>query len=108
MTRIYLSGPITGNTDYIEDFDKAEEDVYGLFGGTDNVTVINPAGLRYVMPDGATWDEYMKMCIGLLVRIAGDGIVYMLPGWRKSPGACVEYGYALAHDIQIIQAERGK
>lgn len=108
MTRIYLSGPITGNTDYIEDFDKAEEDVYDLFDGADNVTVINPAGLRYVMPDGATWDEYMEMCMSLLDLIAGDGIIYMLPGWQKSPGACVEYGYARAHDIMIIQAERGK
>lgn len=109
MTRIYLSGPITGNADYIEDFDKAEEAVYALFGGSDDVTVINPAELRHVMPYGATWDEYMNICRSLLdIVAASGGMIYMLPGWQKSPGACVEYGYALAQDITIMQAERGK
>ena len=108
MTRVYLSGPITGNTDYIEDFDKAEEEVYNLFGGKGNITVINPARLRFVMPDDADWDEYLKMCLKLLDLAGGDGVIYMLPGWRKSPGACVEYGYAVAQGITVIQAERGK
>lgn len=106
MTRVYLSGPITGNADYIEDFDKAEKDAYELFGGRDCITVINPARLRFVMPDEADWNEYMKMCLELLDLVGSDGIIYMLPGWQKSPGACVEYGYARAKDIAIIRAER--
>ncbi|MDD7176602.1 MAG: DUF4406 domain-containing protein [Lachnospiraceae bacterium] len=105
MTRIYLSGPITGNENYTNYFAKAEIEAMELFGGADKVDIINPANLRYVMPKDATWDEYMKVCTELLDMVGSDGIIYMLPGWKTSAGACVEYGFARAIGMAIVKAK---
>ena len=61
--RLYLSGPITGVDDYFERFQRAflalEEAGYN---------VINPAPLYQVMPDDATYEEYMQICMDLLAN----------------------------------------
>lgn len=100
MTRIYLSGPITGHEDYIKNFNKAAEEVQTSFNGAE---IINPANLRFVMPPNSTWKEYMRICHELLDMA---DVIYMLPGWSESKGACIEYGYALAKDITIILAKK--
>lgn len=104
MTRIYLSGPITGNEDYINDFAKAEKELMDMLGA-DKVDIINPANLRYLMPKDSTWDEYMKICTELMNILGEDGIIYMLPGWKTSAGACVEYGYARAVGMTIVKSK---
>lgn len=95
--RLYLSGPITGVDDYFERFQRAflalEEAGYN---------VINPAPLYQVMPDDATYEEYMQICMDLLDM--ADVIVQM-PGWEKSCGCNRELGWAIASDKIIIQLE---
>ena len=95
--RLYLSGPITGVDDYFERFQRAflalEEAGYN---------VINPAPLYQVMPDDATHEEYMQICMDLL---AMADVIVQMPGWEESCGCNRELGWAIASDKIIIQLE---
>ena len=94
---IYISGGITNNPDYINDFANAEQEVKNNFPAA---RIINPARLNSVLPK-LEWKEYMIVCIDLLEI---SDAIYMVSGWKDSAGACVEYGYALGKDKVIINA----
>ena len=98
--KVYISGPITGHENYMDDFALAEKAVRDLFD--DRVEIINPAKVNDSLPESTTWDEYMTVCYKLLDMA---DTVYMMPGWKESTGACIEYGYALASDKTILKAE---
>lgn len=99
MTRIYLSGPITGHEDYLAKFAHAEREVIDIFRGGD-VEVINPARICASLPESTTWKEYMRICYKLLDMA---DTICMLPGWKESSGACIEYGYAYAKNLTLIK-----
>ena len=100
--KIYISGPITGNENFQEQFSEAEEKLLEEFPGCE---VINPGNLNLCLPTSTTWEEHMDICIQMLDM--ADAI-YMLHGWKKSSGACIEYGYALATDKIILNEEDDK
>lgn len=93
MKIVYVSGGITNVPDFVEKFKQCEERL--LKSGFE---VINPAHIK--LHKSATWEEYMKVCIEEL-KMADT--IYMMDGWRKSYGACVEYGFALASGKTILQ-----
>lgn len=93
--RIYLSGAITGTSDYMERFRVAEEKLT-----QDGYIVFNPAAVNAMMPKGTTYEEYMQVSLTLLDMC--DAIC-MMDGWRDSKGANREYGYALAKDMIIVE-----
>ena len=95
--RIYISGPITGIPDYKEIFDKAEENLKDKFPNTE---IINPT--MVVLPASCTHEDYMR--IDLMLLDLADAI-YLLKGWDKSKGACMEYGYAIEKDLIILKEE---
>ncbi len=95
MSKIYISGPITGIQDYMKNFDKAEKELKSV-----GYSVVNPAKILSQMPEDTKYKEYMDMSIMLLSMCDG---IYMLKGWEKSTGANREYGYALATDISIMR-----
>ena len=96
---IYISGKISGTTDYKERFAAVEKHLK-----VDGHKVINPVKRNARLPQGTTWGTYMRSCIRLLTR--ADAI-YLLRGWRKSPGARLEQQIAVALDMIVLLQERG-
>lgn len=90
--RIYISGPITGIDNYIDNFNKAEEYLTSL--GHD---VINPAKVDMSLPK-MTYDEYLLIDLFLLNQCQA---IYMLNGWNHSKGAKEELKTALLQGIDI-------
>lgn len=99
MRKIYISGAITGTDDYMDRFAKAEKELK-----SQGYMVYNPAHANSFMPEGTSYEEYMRAAF-LLLDMADT--IYMLKGWEKSCGANREYGYALAAG-KIILRERLK
>lgn len=87
--KVYISGAITDNPNYLEDFKKAEEYIKGL-----GHTVLNP-----VKDTGFTYREYIDMGLCELMRC---DTIYMLNGWMGSNGARLEYQYAFTVGMNII------
>lgn len=82
--RIYISGPITDNPDYKEDFARAEKWLW------DNGYVpISPAKVNGEIPLEAefTHSDYMDVCMPILHKCDG---IYLLKGWQDSKGALIE------------------
>ena len=84
--RVYISGPITGVSDYMEKFELAEKELIEK-----GFAVVNPAKINYGMPEDMTYEEYMEIDIRLIDLCDA---IYMIRGWDMSRGANREYGYA--------------
>lgn len=97
--KIYISGSISNNPNYKEDFERAED---YIFNNMPNAEVINPALVNGFLPKSTTHEEYMRMSFCMLDM--ADAIL-MISNWKTSCGASQEYGYALAKD-KIILFER--
>ena len=91
---IYISGAITGTSDFQERFQRAEDKLRAM-----DYEVINPARVNAQMPE-LTWEQYMQMSITMLSMAHG---IMMTSGWQNSRGACMEYGYAIAKGMRIIE-----
>ena len=90
--KIYVSGGITGVSNFKENFANAQIELEEK-----GYEVINPAIVE--LPKSCTCDDYMKVTLSMLDL--ADGI-YMLSNWRESKGALVEYGYALAQGKNVL------
>ncbi|WP_107039941.1 DUF4406 domain-containing protein [Brumimicrobium mesophilum] len=89
---IYIAGKITG----------MEEKAFELFGMAEKALVefghrvINPMKLPH--DHDKTWSSYMRECIQYLVT--ADSI-FLLPNWKESPGAKVEFQIATALEMNV-------
>lgn len=92
--KIYISGPITGTSDYMERFKRAEELLLKI-----GDIPVNPAAVNSSLPEQTAYEEYMNMSITMLDMCDA---IYMMNGWERSCGANREYGYALAKGKIIV------
>lgn len=93
MTRIYISGAITGTTDYMERFSMIESKLLGL-----GYEVVNPSTILSHIPTTSTHDEYMHISYALMDIC---DTICMMDGWESSIGAKLEYDYAIKHDMNF-------
>lgn len=92
--RVYISGRITGNPRYKEQFSEAAL----CLSECDEVAgIVNPAVLD--LDEGATWSDYMKIDIVLLTEC---DMIFMLKGWRRSRGARLEHKIAKALGLKVV------
>ena len=96
--KIYLSGPITGTSDYIARFERAEE----ICKRDPKAEVVNPAKVNACLPESTSYEEYMDMAF-LMLKMCDA--IYMMHGWEKSCGANREYGYALGAGMKILKED---
>ena len=95
--RIYISGKITGlpPEEALDNFMKAERKIREK--GYDT---INPMVVVAPVP-GMEWKTYMGIAYAILHDKSIDA-VYMLRNWKRSKGACIEWGWAKAAGIQVF------
>lgn len=89
---IFISGPITDEPNYKNNFICAERKLKLL-----GYEVVNPT----ILPIISDWDRdvYMDICINLLCFCDS---IYMLIGYNKSIGALQELEFARRHGKEII------
>lgn len=92
--KVYLSGPITEIKNYKGLFLFAEE----LIKMCDAARIFNPASQ---IPDSLGYEDAMKRCVTALAQYE---VIMMLPGWRTSKGARLEYDIALTCGMNIIDS----
>lgn len=101
--KVYISGPITNNDNYILDFFNRELQLRKM-----GYQVCNPAtfskevdsDILYRFGRKPTYNEYMKFAIKKLLDC--DAIT-MLPDWQESKGATAERQIAIV--LNYIQVE---
>lgn len=93
--KVYIAGPISGTTDYIERFSKAAEQLREM--GHDP---INPAAESADLPADIPYESLLFIGLGLL---ASCNCIYLLKGWEKSIGANREYGFALGREMFVMR-----
>ena len=96
--KIYISGPMLGKIDNnIEAFNWFEK----ALSISMYCEVINPTSFRIKSDTGSeVLDREQWLEIDLMVLRKCDAI-FMMPGWHKSEGACIEYAEAKKCGLKI-------
>lgn len=90
--KIYIAGKITGEKHYKRKFGKVER-ILKQKGHS----VFNPATLD-AYPE-FTWEDYMSVTKAMLKRC---NAMLLLPDWKYSKGAILEYEYAKKLGISVF------
>ncbi len=94
--KIYISSKITGNDNYVWDFERVEKRLIA-----EGHEVINPCELPHEHEDA--YEEYMKEDIQALLECDR---IYMFGEWFKSEGAVMERAVARICGIQCMYERR--
>ena len=94
MTRIYLSGPMTGLPDFNRPAFNAEAARLRELG----YIVESPAE----NPEQSSWAAYMRVAIRQMLTCDQ---VALLPGWKRSRGALIEHWIAIALGMRARPCE---
>ena len=92
--KVFISGPITGTTDYKERFAKAEEKLKAK-----GFVVINPVRVTESLPEDTDWSEYMNITMSLLKMCQA---IYQLDGCATSNGALIEHIWAANQNLAFL------
>lgn len=96
MSKVYISGPITGVADYKEKFEAAAK-----YLRQNGHIPINPA----VEAEGLNPADYLRIS---LARLEAADAIFPLYRWQMSPGAMIEMQYAKYAGKKLYAAESGK
>lgn len=99
MNKVYIAGKISG-LEYLKTFEKfykAEKRLSRL--GFD---VINP--MHLVKDPEANWDIAMRVCISTMVEQCDT--IFLLPDWKLSRGATLEYQIANELQFKLLSEEK--
>lgn len=103
MKRIYISGPITHDPNYMTKFQEAADDIVFSGNWPYNPTCIKlPADIEEEFGKKIAHSEYMTVCLAMLSLCDA---IYMLPGWENSKGAKIELAQAIQDGKQVILAD---
>lgn len=102
---VYISGKVTGTTDYVDRFFNAENKLDEM-----RFNVVNPIrrtehlvaqheAKKLPPPE---WSDYMSEC---LVALSGCDTIYMLKDWKDSKGARMEHRIAQQLGMKILYEE---
>ena len=95
---IYISGPISGNDDYLKEFDFAEKYLHELYP---DIITFNPAAA--FASGGLTNADYRRILDLEKDLIVGFDAIFLLDGWENSQGAREELKIALDEGIDIFK-----
>lgn len=97
--RIYISGRISGNENAGSEFSQAYQQVREMYPDAD---IFNPMGPTKELGESLhfAYDEFVQIDLAFLKLCDA---VAMIPGWERSRGANMEYGYAVGTGMQVIQ-----
>lgn len=95
--RIYISGPVTGTTDYMERFAQAEKKIAAA-----GHEAVNPAKVIAQLPPSVTWEQCMQLS---MVMLDMCDAVYLMEGWTNSKGAVKELKHAIRHGKMVLYEE---
>lgn len=93
--RLYMSGPVSNNPNFMEDFADAEARLKRRYP---DLIIFNPA--RFFEDTNWSYDEIMKRCLEM-IRFC-DAVV-LLKGWQDSKGALAEMDEASLQNKRIIK-----
>jgi nucleoside 2-deoxyribosyltransferase len=101
--KIYISGKITNNPHYVEDFKEVEE----ILKSYKDIEPLNPVSLDPVDMDDRfskdAWFKFMDRDMRLVEEC--DAIILLTKrraSWKKSPGARIEYWVAKKFNKKIF------
>jgi hypothetical protein len=95
MKKIYISGKITGDSNYQNKFLKEENRLFSL-----GYEPVNPAAVVTLIME---WGKAMRMVLRTMLLCDG---VSLLPDWKKSKGAKIEA--RLARELGMDVRENNK
>ena len=90
--KVYISGAITNNPNYLSEFAAAEEKLLAK-------------GYLVINPTNTTGNSYKDFIDKDLKELMKCDAIYLLKGWQKSKGAMLEYTYAKTVDMKILFEE---
>ena len=99
--KIYISGKISGTSDYIQRFHNAELKLKEKYPDAE---IVNPVVLSQELEKKIkhpSWLEYMRNCVPVLYTCSH---IYMLPDWLDSKGAKYEHQTAVSMGIIILDS----
>jgi hypothetical protein len=98
---IYISGQISGlpEAEALSNFAKAKSYLEGRYQFNPNIKIISPMhDIKH--EHDKSWESYMKEDIHVLLRC---DTIALLPNWRNSKGAKLEYLIARSLNFKIIR-----
>jgi hypothetical protein len=91
--KVYISGRIKDNPDYLAHFASAEH----VLRRRDGFEVVNPCTIEHV--EDATYEDFMRADLAALLKCDA---IYMLEGWERSVDARCEHMVAAMCGMGII------